>query len=144
MRRVRSHLKDGGLPILVVAGVNLFLILCICVLLTNHLVPRFGFKVHPQTSHFVMGSYDRDRTHVVSVAPGDMPRLYVGANLVQGGYEGFEKCLAEWGQNESNPSRISVVLVLDKAVSAGMVQRLSDMVLSHGFTCCYAGVPALE
>lgn len=38
MRRVRSTLKEGGFPILVVAAVNLFLVLCVCVLLPNHLV----------------------------------------------------------------------------------------------------------
>lgn len=144
MRRVRSHLKEGGFPIVVIAGVNLFLVLCVAVLLSNHLVPRFGYSVQPQESHFVIGSYDRNRTHIVSVAPGDVPRLYVGSELVHGGFAGFEKHLVEWGKNEANPGRVSVVLVLDKAVAAGVVHRLSDMVLSHGFTCSYAGVPALE
>lgn len=142
MRRVRSTLKEGGFPILVVAGVNLFLVLCVCVLLSNHLGPRFGFTVQPDESHFSIGSYDRDRTHIVSVAPGDMPRIYVGSKLVRKGYEGFEKHLASW--NAPNPSRVSVILVIDKAVSSGVVNKLTDMILSHGFTCSYAGVPALE
>ena len=34
MRRVRSTLKNGGSPIVVIAMVNLFLVLCISVLLT--------------------------------------------------------------------------------------------------------------
>ena len=142
MRRVRSTLKEGGFPILVVAAVNLFLLLSICVLLSNHLGPRFGFTVQPQESHFRIGSYDRDNTHIVSVAPGDSPRIYVGADLVRGGYEGFEKQLAGWDCD--NPSRVSVILVLDKAVPSGVAHRLTDMILSHGFTCSYAGVPAIE
>lgn len=142
MRRVRSTLKSAGVPILVAAGVNVFLVLCLCVLLTNHLTPRFGYTVQPQESHFTIASYDRNHTHIVSVAPGETPRLYVGANLVKDGFEGFEAQLASW--NSSNPSHVSVVLVIDKAVPAGVVHRLTDMILSHGFTCSYAGVPALE
>ncbi len=142
MRRVRSTLKNGGSPIVVIAMVNLFLVLCISVLLTNHLTPRYGFTVQPQDSHFVIGSYDRDHMHIVSVAPGDTPRIYVGSELVRGGFAGFEQHLSSW--DAPNPSRVSVVLVIDKAVAAGAVQRLTDMVLAHGFTCSYAGVPALE
>lgn len=142
MRRVRSTLKSAGLPILVVVGVNLFLVLCMCVLLTNHVTPRFGYTVQPQESHFTLGAYDRNNTHIVSVAPGEEPRLYVGADIVQGGFDGFEQHLASW--DSPNPSRTSVILVIDKAVSAGVVHRLTDMILSHGFTCSYAGVPALE
>lgn len=142
MRRVRSTLKEGGFPILVVAAVNLFLVLCVCVLLSNHLGPHFGYTVQPQESHFVIGSYNRDYTHIVSVAPGNTPRIYVGSELVRGGYEGFEKHLSEW--KIANPSRVSVILVLDKAVSAGVSQRLTDMILSHGYSCSYAAVPTIE
>ncbi len=127
---------------MVIAMASLFLMLCVCVLLTNHVTPRYGFTVQPQASHFAIGSYDRNHMHIVSVAPGDVPRIYVGAELVQGSYAGFEKKLASW--DAPNPSRVSVVLVIDKAVAAGVVHRLTDMVLSHGFTCSYAGVPALE
>lgn len=142
MRRVRTTLKDGGFPILVAAGVNLLLLLCICVLLSNHLVPRFGYAVQPQESHFVIGSYDRDRTHIVSVAPGDSPRLYDGEDLIRDGYAGFEKRLEKW--NSANPARVNVILVLDKAVPSGVVMKLTDMILAHGYSCSYAGVPAIE
>lgn len=142
MRRVRSTLKEGGFPIVAVAAVNLFLVLCVCVLLPNHLGPRFGYTVHPQESHFVIGSHNRDYTHIVSVAPGDVPRIYVGSELIRGGFEGFEQYLESW--KTPNPSRVSVVLVLDKAVSSGVSQRLTDMILSHGYTCSYAAVPAIE
>lgn len=142
MRRVRSTLKEGGFPIVVVAAMNLFLVLCICVLLSNHLVPRFGYTVQPQESRFVIGSYNRDYTHIVSVAPGDEPRIYVGSELVRGGYEGFEQYLEQW--KVTNPSRVSVILVLDKAVSSGVSHRLTDMILAHGYSCSYAAVPAIE
>jgi hypothetical protein len=142
MRRVRSTLKEGGFPILAVAAVNLILIFCVCLLLPNHLGPRYGYGVQPQESHFVMGAYNRNLTHIVSVAPGDLPRIYVGSQLVPGGYEGFEQQLKSW--ETANPSRVSVILVLDKAVSAGAAQRLTDMILSHGYTCSYAAVPAIE
>lgn len=142
MRRVRSTLKQSGFPILVVAGVNLFLVLCVCVLLSNHLGPRFGYTVQPQESHFRISSYDRDNTHIVSVAPGEQPRIYVGANLLRGGLDGFEQQLCSW--DCPNPSRVTIILVLDKAVPSGVAQRLTDMILTHGFTCSYAAVPALE
>ena len=45
MRRVRSTLNEGGFPILAVAAVNLILILCVCLLLPNHLGPRYGYGV---------------------------------------------------------------------------------------------------
>ncbi len=127
---------------LVVTAVNLFLVLCVCVLLPNHLGPHYGYTVQPQESHFVIGSYNRDFTHIVSVAPGDVPRIYVGSELVRGGYEGFQKRLESW--NTGSPSRVTVILVLDKAVSAGVAQHLTDMVLSCGFSCSHAAVPAIE
>lgn len=142
MRRVRSTLKSGGFPIVAIAAVNLFLVLCISVLLTNHLTPRFGVAVQPQETHFTIGNYNRDHTRIVSVAPGIVPRIYVGSELVQGSYAGFEDQLAAW--DAANPERIMVVLVIDKAVPTGVIQRLTDMVLSHGFSCSYAGVPALD
>ena len=142
MRRVRSTLKEGGFPILVVAAVNLFLVLCVCVLVSNHLGPHYGHTVQPQESHFVIGAYNRNYSHIVSVAPGDSPRIYVGAELVRGGYEGFEKYLDEW--KDSNPSRVSVILVMDKAVSSGVAMRLTDMILARGYSCSYAAVPAIE
>lgn len=127
---------------LVVTAVNLFLVLCVCVLLPNHLGPHYGYTVQPQESHFVIGSYNRDFTHIVSVAPGDVPRIYVGSELVRGGYEGFQKRLESW--NTGSPARVTVILVLDKAVSAGVAQHLTDMVLSCGFSCSHAAVPAIE
>ena len=58
------------------------------------------------------------------------------------GYDSFEKQLVSW--EGSNPSRVTVILVLDKAVSAGVVHKLTNMILKHGFTCSYAGAPAME
>lgn len=144
MRRVRSTLRDGGAPILLIAGVNLFLVLCLCVLLTNHLVPRYGVTVRPAESHFVMDGYDRSLVHIVSVAPGDEPRIYVGSELLPGGISAFRLQLDEWKKQAKNPSEVTVVLVVDEAVSAGAVQQLTDMVLCCGFVCSYSAVPALN
>lgn len=144
MRKVRSGLTNGGASILVLTGANLFVLLCVCVLLTNHLVPRFGSRVSPAESHFVMGRYDRDTAHIVSVAAGDEPRIYNGSLMVQGGMSGFASLLDSWAADADSPKRVNVVLVFDKAVSSGTVQQITDMVLSRGFSCSHAAVPALD
>lgn len=135
-----SRLTDGGPAIVVAAGVSLFLVLCLMVLLTNHIVPSYGLRVRPAESHFVMGSYDRDLGHVVSVAPGDTPRIFVESRALEGGVAEFEQCLDSW--DCPTPSRVRVLLVVDRAVPAGTMTELADMVLAHGFTCGFAGVPA--
>ena len=144
MRKVRSGLTSGGASILVLTGANLFVLLCVCVLLTNHLVPRYGCRVSPADSHFVMGRYDRDTAHIVSVAAGDSPRIYDGSRMVKGGLTGFGDLLDSWAAATDSPKRVNVVLVLDKAVASGTVQQITDMVLTRGFTCSYAAVPALD
>ncbi|MBQ2813477.1 MAG: hypothetical protein IJE66_00535 [Akkermansia sp.] len=144
MRKVRSGLTNGGASILVLTGANLFVLLCVCVLLTNHLVPRYGCRVSPAESHFVMGRYDRDTAHIVSVAAGDEPRIYDGSMLVQEGVPGFAALLDDWAAATDIPKRVNVVLVFDKAVSSGTVQKLTDMVLTRGFSCSHAAVPALD
>lgn len=139
MRIPHDRLPDRGPVIVIVACVGLFLVLCLTVLLPNHIVPRFGMRVRPAESHFVMGSYDRDAGHVVSVAPGDTPRVFVESEEVPGGVKGLEAFLRQW--DCANPSRVRVVLVVDAAVSAGTMQELADMVLRHKFTCSFAGLP---
>ncbi len=142
MRKVRSRLTGGGGSILVLTGANLFILLCVCVLLTNHLVPRYGCRVNPSESHFVMENYDRDQSRIISVAAGDAPRIYDGSMLVEGGIPGFGARLEEW-KREAGGNRLHIVLVPDKAVSTGTLQQITDMILSCGFTCSYAAVPAL-
>lgn len=140
MRLPHDSLPDRGPVIVIVACVGLFLVLCLTVLLPNHIVPRFGMRVRPAESHFVMGSYDRDAGHVVSVAPGDTPRVYVESEEVPGGVKGFEAYLKKWDCD--TPSRVRVTLVVDAAVPAGTMQELADMVMRHKFTCSFAGLPA--
>lgn len=142
MRRIRSRLNDTGSSALVVCAVALILALAVCVLLTYHVGPRYGVRVRPEASHFVMGAYDRSQTHIVSIAAGDEPRLYVGAEQVPGGMAGLEDQLCRWDCD--TPARVTVVLVADTAVAAGTLQKLADMVLSHGFNCCLGAVPSVE
>lgn len=141
MRNIRSHLSHSGASPFYVSGALLLLVLCACVLLTNHAVPTFGVRVRPADSHFVIGGYDRSLSHIVTVLPGDTPRLYVSSLPVQGGLEGFAACLDSWKGDA--PSRVSVILVVDEAVTAGLIQRLTDMILSRGFNCSFAGTPAV-
>ncbi len=139
MKRNRSNLGAGGPSILVVAGVNLFLLLCMCVLLGTHLLPRYGVNVRPASSHFVMSSYDRDQTHLITVAPGMPPCYYLEGKMIPGGIEGVEEQLRAW--DCPSPARVVVLIVADEVVSSGEVQRLADLVLLHGFTCMMAARP---
>lgn len=142
MKRVRSGLNDSGFPIVVIAGVNLFLLLCLCVLLSNHRMPRYGAGVRPAESHFIMGRQDRAHTHLLTVLPGETPRVFLEDREIEGGLNGVESVLAGW--DCASPSRVSVVLVCDEAAPAGALQKLADMVLCHGFSCSFAGRPAVD
>lgn len=143
MRKVRSRLQNGGASLMVVAAAALFLSLCVCILLTNHVVPRYGLRVRPAESHFVMGAYDRGNTRIVSVAAGEEPRVYLESRLIPGGIQGFKSLLTEWAGKEKKPGKITVVLVVDRAVPSGVVQELTDAILMHEFNCCYSGVPTM-
>lgn len=142
MKRVRSSLKGNGFHIVVIALLNLFLLLCICVLLHHHRLPRYGANVRPAATHFVMGAYDRSTSHIITVTPGDTPRFFLEEKEIKGGLDGVEEILKTW--DCASPNRVTVVLVSDEAVSVGTMQKLADMVLSHGFTCSFAGLPALD
>lgn len=142
MRRIRSRLNDSGHAALVASGVSLLLAVCSCVLLSHHLVPHYGLRIRPETSRYVMGGYDRSHTHIISIAAGDEPRFYDGSRLVENGMTGMEALLESW--KDDAPSRTTVVLVADKAVSVGTVQHLADVVLSHGFNCNLGAVPSVE
>ena len=85
MRRIRSNLKGSGFAIIVLAGVNLFVLLCMCVLLTSYRAPRYGINLRPAESHFVLGSYDRSLSHIITITPGEIPRFYVENDEIQGG-----------------------------------------------------------
>lgn len=143
MRRVQSSLEGTGFAIVVIAGVNLFLLMCLCVLLAHHRTPRYGINVHPAASHFVMGAYDRSSSHILTVTPGESPRIFLEEEEVPGGLAGLENVLRRW-DGVRPPSAVTVILMCDEAVAAGVVQRLTDAILSHGFTCVFAGRPALD
>lgn len=142
MRVPKDSLPDRGPVIVIVAVLSLMLVLCIMALLPNHIVPRYGLLVRPAASHFVMGTYNRDSGHVVSVAPGTPPRVFVETEEVPGGVEGLESYLTRW--DCATPSRVRVVLVVDSAVPAGIMQQLADMVIAHGFVCAFSGIPACD
>lgn len=140
MRRVRSNLKDAGFAIIISAGVNLFVLLCMCVLLTSYRAPRFGINVRPPESHFVIGSYDRSLSHIITVTPGETPRFFLEEREVPNGIDGIDAVLDEW--KCPNPARVTVIIVCDEAVSVGSVQLLADKVLAHGYNCAFFGRPA--
>ena len=142
MRRVRTSLKGNGFHIVVIALLNLFILLCICVLLHHHRLPRYGANVRPAESHFVMGSYDRSNSHVITLTPGETARIFVEDKEIKNGWTGVDEVLNSW--DCPTPNRVTVVLVCDEAVSVGAMQTLVDKVLMHGFTCTFAGRPALN
>ncbi len=139
MRHARSSLGSGGFTVLIAAGVCLFLLLCTCVMLSNHLLPRYGMNVRPASTHFLMSSYDRNQTHILTITPGAPPCYYLEGRMIPGGIEGVEKKLQSW--DCATPSHVCVLLVADQAVPSGDVQRLTDRILLHGFTCMIAGRP---
>lgn len=142
MRRIRSRLKDMGSTALVLCGISLMLALCCCVLVTYHAAPRYGVRVRPAASHFAMGGYDRSQTHILSISAGDTPRLYDGSDRIAGDMPGVDAVLSAWAGE--TPSRVTVVLVADSAVTAGTLQTLTDKVLSHGMNCKLGAVPSIE
>ncbi len=140
MTRNRTQLGSGGFVVLLVAGVSLFLLLCTCVMLSNHLLPRYGMNVRPAATHFLMSSFDRDQTHTLTVTPGSPPCYYLEGRMIPGGLEGVEAKLKSW--DCATPSHVCVLLVADEAVPSGDLQKLADCILLHGFTCMIAGRPA--
>lgn len=142
MRRVRSNLKGSGFAIIILAGVNLFVLLCMCVLLNSYRPPRFGINVRPAESHFIIGSYDRSLSHIITITPGETPRYFLEDREITEGLAGIDAVLDEW--KCSTPSRVTVIIVCDEAVSVGSVQQLADKILTHGYTCAFFGRPALD
>lgn len=121
------------------AGFNLFLILCVCVMMGYHVRPRYGYTVRPAATHYVMGAHDYSQMHLVTVTPGDVPRFYLEGEEITGGLDGVDAALDRW--KCAVPSEVVVVLVADEAVSGGTLQALVDRVLKHGYTCNIAGRP---
>ena len=142
MRRVRSNLKGSGFAIIILAGVNLFVLLCMCVLLNSYRPPRYGINIRPATSHFVIGSYDRSTSHIITVTPGETPRFFLEDREVTDGLQGIDAALDEWVC--PTPSRVTVIIACDEAVSVGCIQQLADKVMMRGYTCAFFGRPALN
>lgn len=140
MRRVRSKLPDSAISVVVLAGINLLLLLCACVLLNTHRLPRYGMSVCPAESHFVMPRYDRSYTRVITITPGEQPRLFLEGNEIKDGVEGLDELLAAW--DDGHPGRVSVILMCDAAVPVGIVQRVADKVMLRGFNFSLSARPA--
>ncbi len=139
MKRIQSKLGGGGFSILVVAGINLFLLICMCVLLGNYMLPRYGVNVRPAASHFVMSAYDRSQSHLITISAGMPCNYYLEGNIIRNGLDGVEEQLRQW--DCASPSRVVVLLVADEVVPSGDVQKLADRILLHGFTCMMAARP---
>ena len=142
MRRVRSNLKGSGFAIIILAGVNLFVLLCMCVLLTSYRPPTYGINVHPADTHFTIGAYNRDSSHIITVTPGDPPRFFTGDREMAHGPEGIDATLDAWAS--STPAEVTVIIVCDEAVAVGTIQQLVDKILTRGYHCAFFGRPAIN
>lgn len=145
MRRVRSTLGSPGYPIVIAAGANLFLLFCFLVWSPVHRLPRYGVNVYSPESHFVMDSYNRNNLHIITVTPGEKPRVYAEGVLLDGGLEALSAKLDEWAAAvPGRKENVTILLECDPAVSAGTQQKLIDMVLLRKFTCSLVGRPAVD
>lgn len=141
MRRIRSTLTGSGFAILILAGMNLFVLLCVCLLLNNAQPPSFGVNVTPASTHFTIGSYDRSYSHIITVTPGTPPRFFSENTEIKGGMDGVDAVLGAWKDSAPMPSSVTVIIVCDEAVAIGVVYQLVDKVLTHGYRCAFFGRP---
>lgn len=144
MRRVRSTLGSPGYPIVIAAGATLFLLFCFIMWSSVHRLPRYGVNVYPPESHFVMEEYNRNNFHIITVTPGEHPRIYVEGVILQGGLEALPAKLDEWAA--ATPGRkqnTTVIIEGDPAVSYGTICKLVDMILQRQFTLSLQGRPAV-
>ena len=144
MRRVRSNLNDSGFAIVILAGANLFVLLCLCVLLTSYRSPRFGVSIRPAASHFSIERFDRSLSHIITITPGETSRYYAGDEEIPDGLLGVKHLLEKWKEAPVRPDSITVIIACDEAVSVGTVQKLADMIMQQGFTCAFYGCPATD
>ena len=134
MRRIRSNLNGSGFAIVVLAGVNLFILLCACVLLTSYRAPRFGVNIRPAATHFSIERFDRSLSHIITITPGETPRYYSEDKEIPGGLT----------ETPVRPDSITIIIACDEAVSIGTVQTLADVIMQHGFTCAFYGRPPTD
>ena len=142
MRRIRSNLNGSGFAIVVLAGVNLFILLCACVLLTSYRAPRFGVNIRPAATHFSIVRFDRSLSHTIT--PGETPRYYSEDKEIPGGLTGVKRLLDKWKETPVRPDSITIIIACDEAVSIGTVQTLADVIMQHGFTCAFYGRPPTD
>ncbi len=140
MRRMGTNLANTGTALLAVAGVNVFVLLCACILLTSYRPLLYGVNIQPADTHYVMEAYDRTGSHVITVSPGEIPRFFLEDREIEGGLDGIDTVLAAW--DCPAPSRVTVIIACDEAVSIGTIQALTDRILLHGFNCAFFGRPA--
>ncbi len=142
MHRVKSTLPDSGFPIIIIAWANILLLLCVCILLNNHLIPQFGFDISQSESHFNISRVDRTQTHVISIAAGDQPRLFLDMQELPHSWDEIREELKKL--SDDKPALTHIVIMQDEAVSIGTTQRLVDQILSLGYRCSLSACPAVD
>ena len=91
-----------------------------------------------------MEEYNRNNFHIITVTPGEHPRIYVEGVILQGGLEALPAKLDEWAA--ATPGRkqnTTVIIEGDPAVSYGTICKLVDMILQRQFTLSLQGRPAV-
>ena len=145
MRRVRSTLGSPGYPIVIAAGASLFLLLCFIAWASVHSTPRYGVNVYLPESHFVMEEYNRNNFHIITITPGENPRIYIEGRILPGGLDALPAKLDEWAA--ATPGRkqnTTIIIEGDPAVSYGTICQLDDMILKRQFSLSHQGRPAVK
>jgi len=142
LSRIQTRLDSQATPLLVLVFVNLLLIISVCTLLSKHIIPTHGINIRTVATHFVMGSMDRNHSHTITVGAGDQERFYIQGKEITKGWVGIEELLKSW-QCET-PSRVTVIIFQDEAVSVGTMQRLVNRILLQGYSCTVAARPIIE
>ena len=92
-----------------------------------------------------MDSYNRDNLHIITITPGESPRVYAGGKMLENGLKSLESTLDTWAaQAPARKDAVTILIECDPAVSAGVQQQVIDMVLLRKFTCSLVGRPALN
>lgn len=142
LSRIETRLDSSATPLLTLVFINLLIIITVCTLLSSHIIPTYGINVRTVATHFVMGSMDRDLSHTITVSAGDQARFFISGKEITKGWAGIDEILDSW-QCET-PSRVTVIIYQDEAVSVGTMQRLVNRILLQGYTCTVAARPIIE
>lgn len=141
--RVRSTLPNGDFYIHITVLLNMIVLVCVLTLLSADIVPRFGFSVRATESRFLMENMEGER-YIVAVTAGENPVVFLNKQKLDGGIQALSEELDKIADSrmDEGEGETNVVLVLDRAVSRAMEQRLVDMVLSRSMSCSIASEPA--